>query len=99
MDTKHLIGFSKTEGVEENIEDILVRITSAHPIELEERIDTLAKPLILECACPGWQPRNWPPARAYPVRKPIGYEEGGVRYPAVPHTIEDQVRECVLAVK
>ena len=90
----------KSEGAgDKEIEEILVRIAAKHPIELDERIDTLAKPLILECACPGWQPRNWGPARAYPVKKPLGYQEGGVRYPAVPITIEDQVRESVLANK
>ena len=98
-------GFSKSKGAKsteeeaKEIEDILVRIATQHPIELEERIETLAKPLIIECACPGWQPRNWGPPRVYPVKKPLGYQEGGVRYPAVPVTIEDQVRESVLAIK
>ena len=96
----YLSGLLKSKGTDDKeIEEILVRIATKHPIEFEERIDTLAKPLILECACPGWQSRNWPPARAYPAEKPLGYQEGGVRYPAVPITIEDQARESVLANK
>lgn len=92
-----LYGLLKREG--DNIEEVLVRIAEKHPIELEERIETLSKPLILECACPGWQARLWGPPRAYPVRKPAGYQEGGVRYPAVPCTIEDQAKENVDAVR
>lgn len=80
-------------------EELLVNIAEKHPIELEERIDTLSKPLILECACPGWQPKYWGPPRAYPVRKPYGYEEGGIRYPAVPCSIEEQVQALIQAVK
>lgn len=93
-----LWGLLKGEG-EGNVEEILVRIAEKHPIELEEKLETLARPVVFECACPGWQPRMWPPSRAYPVKKPPGYGEGGVRYPAVPCTIEDQAREQVLAVK
>lgn len=92
-----LYGLLKKEG--ENIEEVLVRIAEKHPIELEERIETLSKPLILECACPGWQSRLWGPPRAYPVKKPAGYQEGGVRYPAVPCTIEDQAKENIEAVR
>ncbi len=50
------------------------------PIESEPKIMTLAKPLIIESACPGWQP-------------------GGARYPAVPRTIEEQVKEISDSVK
>jgi uncharacterized protein (DUF849 family) len=90
-----------SEGLEskEELQDLLVRIAEKHPIELEERIDTLNKPLIIECACPGWQPKYWGPPRAYPGRKPPGYKEGGIRYPAVPCTIEEQAREIIEAVK
>jgi len=84
---------------DESIEDVLVRITAKHPIELEKRINTLDKPLILECACPGWQPKYWGPPRAYPVKKPPNYEENGLRYPAVPCTIEDQAQEIINAAK
>ena len=98
-------GFSKAAGnlskeeEAKQLEDILVRIATMHPIELEERNETLDRPLIIECACPGWQPRNWGPPRAYPGKKPAGYKEGGLRYPAVPVSIEDQVRELVSARK
>ena len=95
MERKKFIGFIKEKGQEfdaEMIEEMLVRIAAKHPIELEERIDFLEKPVILECACPGWQPKHWGPPRAYPNRKPPGYKEGGVRYPAVPRTVERRLR-------
>lgn len=50
------------------------------PIEKEPKISTLEKPLIIESACPGWQP-------------------GGARFPAVPCSIEDQVKEISDSVK
>jgi len=95
---KKYLGMSKVKG-EKNIEELLVRIAQKHPIELEERINTLDRPLIIECACPGWQSKNWAPPRAYPVHKPPGYKEGGIRYPAVPCTIEDQADILIEAVK
>ncbi len=68
------------------------------PIELEEKIPTLEKPLIIESACPGWQSRMWGPKEIY-HQLPPGYQEGGVRYPAVPISIEDQANEDIEAVK
>jgi len=53
----------------------------------------------LECARPGWQPRNWGPPRAYTVKKPSGYKKGGVSYPAVPCSVEDQALALIEAVK
>ncbi len=50
------------------------------PIEREPKIMTMDKPLIIESACPGWQP-------------------GGERFPAVPRTIAEQVREISDSVK
>ena len=50
------------------------------PIEKEPKILTLEKPLIIESACPGWQP-------------------GGARFPAVPRTIKEQVKEISDSVK
>jgi len=96
MKRKH-IGMTKVEG--ESVEDLLVRVAEKHPIELEEKMSTLNKPLIIECACPGWQAKFWPPPRAYPVKTPYGYKEGGMRYPAVPCTIEEQARELIDAAK
>lgn len=87
------------EKDDRSVEELLSRAVKKLPIELEERIRTLEKPLIIECACPGWQPKMWPPLEAYGGRKPPGYEPGGVRYPAVPCTIEQQVREIVEAVR
>ncbi len=80
-------------------EEIAARIVAKHPIELEERIETLARPLILECACPGWQPRQWPPLAAYGGRTPVGYQADGVRYPAVPCTEAEQAAAQVEAVR
>jgi len=78
-------------------EDEMQVEVSKLPIELEKIIDTLDKPLILECACPGWQQRNWPAKKAYPWGLPPGYNEGGVRYPAIPCEIEDQANEIIQA--
>ena len=91
------LGFT-SEKVE-SVEELLVKIAEKHPIELEKKINTLNKPLILECACPGWQPKYWGPPRAYPVELPPGYKEGGIRYPAVPCSIEEQVQTIIEAVK
>lgn len=68
------------------------------PIELEPRINTLDKPLIIESACPGWQPKYWGPPDMYPSRPP-GYQEGGVRFAAVPTTIEEQAQADIDAIK
>ena len=99
MDPKKFIGFIKEKDEDVDIEELLVRIAAKHPIELEEKIHTYDKPLIIECACPGWQPRHWGPPRAYPSKKPPGYIEGGIRYPAVPCSVEDQANTIIEAVK
>jgi 3-keto-5-aminohexanoate cleavage enzyme len=49
-------------------------VTDMFPVELEPKIPTMDRPLMIESACPGFQ-------------------IGGERYPAVPITIADQVRE------
>ena len=82
---------------EEQIQDTMKRF-HMDPIEMEERISTLDKPLIIESACPGWQPKYWGPRHIYPVEPP-GYVEGGVRFEAVPVTVEEQVRDNVEALK
>jgi uncharacterized protein (DUF849 family) len=41
----------------------------------------------------------WPPEEAYIGRKPTYYKKGGVRFPAVPTTVEQQVKEVVEAVR
>lgn len=97
MERKDSVGLTKENG--QDVEEILVRIAQKHPIELEEKIGTLDKPVILECASPGWQPKYWAPPRAYPMRKPPGYEKGGLRYPAVTCGIEEQAQTLVEAVK
>lgn len=56
------------------------RVVHHFPVEKEERIPTMDKPLIIESACPGWQ-------------------IGGERFPAVPCTIEEQVKEIVDSIK
>lgn len=68
------------------------------PIELEPRISTLSKPLIIISACPGWQSRYWGPPEVYPIMPP-GYKEGELRYPAVPWSIEEQARADIEAMK
>lgn len=88
----------RVHGETRSYEEILAQIIKKFPVDLEPRINTLARPVVLEVACPGWQPRMWPPKRAYP-KLPPGYVEGGVRYRAVPFTIEDQVSNLVQAVK
>lgn len=93
------LGFHKGAGEGDSTEELLARIAELHPIELEERIETLARPLILEVACPGWQPKDWGPPQIYPVKKPVGYKEGGVRYPAVPCSVEDQAQAIIDSVK
>ncbi|MDO8595972.1 MAG: 3-keto-5-aminohexanoate cleavage protein [Sulfuricaulis sp.] len=50
------------------------------PVDKEERILTLDKPLFIESACPGWQ-------------------IGGERYPAIPTTIKEQIKEISESVK
>jgi len=56
------------------------RVKKHFPVEKEEKILTMDKPVIISTACPGWQ-------------------EAGPRYPAIPCTIEEQVKEIVDSVK
>ena len=56
------------------------RVAKHFPVEKEEKILTMDKPVIIESACPGWQ-------------------IGGERFPAIPCTIEEQVKEIVDSVK
>jgi hypothetical protein len=51
MERKKYVSLTKEKG--EPIEELLVRISRRQPIEFEEKIGTLDKPMILECACPG----------------------------------------------
>lgn len=82
----------------EQIDDITKRL-KMHPSEYEEKINTLDRPLIIESASPGWQPKYWGPRDIYP-KEPPGYTgEGGIRYAAVPISIEEQVRDIVEAVQ
>jgi uncharacterized protein (DUF849 family) len=92
------LGPLKVEDDPRSKEDIISTIAQRHPIELEEKLDTLAKPLIIECASPGWQPDVWPPEDAYPRGLPPNYTEAGeVRYPAVPCSLESQAEEIIKA--
>ena len=81
--------------------EIVSTIARRHPIELEERIDTLDSPVIVECASPGWQPDVWPPEDAYPEGKlPPNYTEAGdTRYPAIPCSIEEQAATLLEAIE
>ncbi|MFC7203237.1 3-keto-5-aminohexanoate cleavage protein [Haloferax namakaokahaiae] len=98
--TDEQYGVLKTENDPRPKEEIISTIARRHPIELEERIDTLGKPLIIECASPGWQPDEWPPEDAYPEGLPPNYTEpGDTRYPAVPCSLEAQADEIVKAAK
>ena len=81
----------------EQVADIKRRLRM-HPIEFEERISTLDKPLIIESACPGWQPKYWGPRELY-RREPVGYKENGIRFPAVPVSLEEQARMDIEAIK
>lgn len=68
------------------------------PIDLEPRIPTMDKKLIIECATTGPSVRFWGPREIYPFEPP-GYKEGGIRYPAIPCTMEEQVDTIVDSVK
>lgn len=91
--------FSKSDDGTDSAEEVAIRIIEHCPFELEDRIRTLEKPLIIESACPGWQPRMWPSPRAYPGTLPPGYQEGGIPYPAIPVSIQDQANEIIRAVQ
>ncbi len=82
----------------ESTEQEMINVLRSHPIEFEPRIPTLGKPLIIESACPGWQSKYWGPRKIYRVLPP-GYQEGGVRFPAIPTSMEDQVTAIVESVK
>lgn len=56
------------------------QVNQAFPVDKEPQIPTMAKPVVIESAYPGWQ-------------------MGGKRFPAVPTTIEDQVKEIVDSTK
>jgi uncharacterized protein (DUF849 family) len=56
------------------------RVQAHFPVDKEEKILTMDRPVIIESACPGWQ-------------------VGGNRFPAVPVSIEDQIRETVDSVR
>lgn len=95
-----LSAFTKVEDDPRPPEEILANTVRAHPIELEEPIETLDRPLVIECACPGWQSRTWPAPEVYDGDLPPNYgEEGGVRYSAVPCTIEEQADAIVEAAE
>ncbi len=79
--------------------DTIKRSLSSIPIEFEPPIGTMGKPLIIEFACPGgMQSKFWGPKELY-TDLPPGYKEGGVRFPAIPCSIEDQVSALVAGVK
>lgn len=56
------------------------RVQAHFPVDKEEKILTMDRPVIIESACPGWQ-------------------VGGNRFPAVPISIKDQVRETVDSIR
>lgn len=56
------------------------RVADHFPVDKEKKIMTMAKPVIIESACPGWQ-------------------IGGARFPAVPISFEEQVRETVDSIR
>lgn len=91
-------GFASGRLWGESPEEEMERILSAHPVEFEERIDTLDRPLVLENAYPGWQARLWGPKELYP-HPPIGYREGSIRFPPVPTCEDEQVRTHVEAIR
>ena len=67
------------------------------PIETYPKINTMDKKLIIECATSGPSVKYWGPKEIYPVLPP-GFEEGGVRFPAVPCTMDEQVGTIVDSV-
>jgi uncharacterized protein (DUF849 family) len=93
--TNQTYGLLKSEDDPRSKDEIASMIVQRHPIELEDPVRTYDSPLVIECTCPSWQPREWPPAEAYPDGPPGHYEEGGVRYPPVPCSVEDQAQELI----
>lgn len=94
-------GVIKGENDPREKEEIISTIARRHPIELEERMDTLDSPVIIECASPGWQPDEWPPESAYPDGElPPNYTEAGdTRYSAIPCSIEEQADTLIEAIE
>jgi uncharacterized protein (DUF849 family) len=94
-------GVLKAEDDPRSKEEIVSTIARKHPIELEEQIDTLDSPVVIECASPGWQPDVWPPEDAYPEgESPPNYTEAGdTRYSAIPCSIEDQAQTLIDAIE
>lgn len=94
-------GVLKEEDDPRSKSEVISTIAKRHPIELEDQIDTLDSPLIIECASPGWQPDVWPPEEAYPEGElPPNYTEPGeTRYPAVPCSIEEQAEVLLEAIE
>lgn len=97
--TRQTYGLLKEDDDPRTKEEIVSTIVQRHPIELEPPVETYDNPLVIECACPGWQPREWPPEDAYPDEVPEHYEDGGVRYPPVPCTVEEQAQELIRAAE
>jgi 3-keto-5-aminohexanoate cleavage enzyme len=97
MSTYHK-GFDSGRMLGVTPEEEIARALQMHPIEFEERISTIDRPLILENAYPGWQPRLWGPRSLYPS-EPIGFKEGGVRYNAVPTSQEEQIAVHLEAIR
>jgi 3-keto-5-aminohexanoate cleavage enzyme len=55
-------------------------VADKFPVDFEPPIETMARPLIIESACPGFQ-------------------KGGARYPAIPISMEDQIKAQVDSIK
>lgn len=84
---------------QDHLSDIMKRF-KMHPVEIEEKISTLDRPVIIESACPGWQPKYWGPKELYHPYQPSTFtKEGDVRFPAIPVSIEEQVAVDVEAVR
>lgn len=92
-------GVLKVEDDPRDKPEIISTIARRHPIELDERIDTLDDPLIIECAAPGWQPDEWPPESAYPTLPPNYTEAGDTRYSAIPCSLDAQAETIVEAAE
>ena len=58
--SKYHKGFDSGRLWGETPEEEMQKILEVHPIEFDEKINTLDRPLILENAYPGWQSRVVP---------------------------------------
>jgi 3-keto-5-aminohexanoate cleavage enzyme len=74
------MGTSSVTGMELVSEFTPERVAAHFPIDKEQQISTLDRPVIIESACPGWQ-------------------VGGKRFPAVPISIADQIKETVDSIR